>query len=795
MNKLFNHAISGLLLGVLLCSSLGIVQGSNSTPVQESDPLPAIKFDLPPTSATSISVGSDHICAVTTEGGVRCWGTNYYGQLGDGTTEDSTTPVDLVGLEDEEVIAVSAGYAHTCAVTSAGGVKCWGSNDDGQLGDGTTDQSPVPVEVVDLDSVVKSISVGYNHTCALTLTGEAKCWGGNSNGQLGDGTTDERHIPEDVSGLTSGVKAIRAGSYFTCALTSAGGVMCWGYNGDGQLGNNTTVDSSTPVVVEDLTSGVQAISVGEYHSCALNSGGGVMCWGYNYDGQLGVDPTTTENSSTPVQVSGLNSGGKSLSGGGYHNCVLMESGEVMCWGDNGYGRLGDGTTTDRYTPVLVTELAIEVKAISAGIYNTCVLSTGGAVKCWGKNDYGQLGDGTTSQLPTPVDVIGLTSGVKEVSADHQYTCALTETGGVKCWGDEFYGLYDPDGDFENTNSSIPADVEGLTSGVQAIATGKYHACTVTKAGGVKCWGCNYGGQLGDGTFNNSLTPVVVDGFDDNEENAIAVTAGDDHTCALTDAGEVKCWGYNYMGQLGDGTTNIRSNIPVYVDGFGDAGEDEGAIAISAGSNHTCVITSENGIKCWGYNNYGQLGDGKYINSNTPVVVTGFPDEGENASEISAGWNHTCAITSEKGIKCWGFNQYGQLGNNDDTSTNTPVIVDGFDDGGQDAATISAGYQHTCAVTSSGDVKCWGDNSNGQLGDGTIGYESDTPVDVVGLSSGAKAVSAGGSHTCAITNTDGVMCWGDNTFSQLGWRVIWVPVDVLGFVDIIDFLIYLPMIVR
>jgi alpha-tubulin suppressor-like RCC1 family protein len=238
-----------------------------------------------------------------TTGAVKCWGDNTSGQLGDGTTTQRTTPVD-VGLGGSASI-LSVKGSHACVLMTSGTVKCWGLNDTGQLGNGSTTNSSTPLPVQALPNGVNAIDAGGNSTCALVSGGSAMCWGANGQGQLGDGTTTNRSIPVKVAGL-SGLAAIASGGYLhTCALTSGGGVKCWGYNISGQLGNGTTsAGSSKPVDVKGLASGVQAIATqGAQYSCALLVSGGISCWGANSVGQLGNGTTT--DSSVPVEVVGF----------------------------------------------------------------------------------------------------------------------------------------------------------------------------------------------------------------------------------------------------------------------------------------------------------------------------------------------------------------------------------------------------------------------------------------------------------------------------------------------------------
>jgi alpha-tubulin suppressor-like RCC1 family protein len=296
--------------------------------------------------------------------------------------------------------------------------------------------------------------------------------------------------PFDVPSLGSGVTAVVVGKGRSCAVVR-GGAECWGSNSSGMLGTGLKdTQNEVPVVLPGLASGVTAIAGGDVFGCAV-AAGGVKCWGENGEGQLGDGSTTW--TVVPVAVKDLATGAIAVAAGDHHACALLASGGVRCWGDNGHGQLGDGTTIERHTPTNATGLDHGVSAISAGGDHTCALLSTGLVKCWGDNSDGELGDGTTTERHAPVDVVGLATGVTEVATGKAYTCALTVAGGVRCWGANALGQL---GNDSMTGSLQPLDVSDLASGVRAIAAGDVFACAVTVAGAVECWGTDDGDQFG-----------------------------------------------------------------------------------------------------------------------------------------------------------------------------------------------------------------------------------------------------------------------------------------------------------
>ncbi len=353
---------------------------------------------------TQIDAGYQYTCAVTATGGVKCWGLNSRGQLGDGTKSSRGSATNVTGLTSG-VVAVSVGrgsseVSHTCALTTSGAVKCWGANESGQLGDGTTVERLTPVDVVGLGGGAVAVSSGGQHTCAVMTSGDVKCWGDNALGQLGDGTQVQRLTPVRVVGLNAPTVAISTSFQHTCAISNVGGAFCWGSNVSGELGDGTTVSRSTPIGVSSLENGTQAISAGGVpyaqvvnfmqgglQTCAVTAAGGVKCWGEN---QVG-------GHLTPYEVSGLTSGVASVSTGalgGYyslghsywvetHACALKTNGSVACWGGNSGGQLICTDAANPVSPVEVLGIKSPSKQVSAGGSHTCALSVGGLVECWG----------------------------------------------------------------------------------------------------------------------------------------------------------------------------------------------------------------------------------------------------------------------------------------------------------------------------------------------------------------------------------------------------------------------------
>jgi cysteine-rich repeat protein len=410
----------------------------------------------------------------------------------------------------------------------------------------------------------------------------------------------------------------------------------------------------------------------------------------------------------------------------------------------------DGETNDgdSCSPTCKEQKALQV---ACGANQTCAILTGGSVKCWGYNGEGELGLGDTIQRGDGPNEMG---------------------------------------------DSMPAVNLGTGKTASAIAAGLAHACALLNDDSVKCWGANERGQLGLGDtlhrgdgpneMGDSLLAVDLGAG----KTASAIAAGAVHTCALLNDSRVKCWGDNTHGQLGlgdisergDGPDEMGDNLPAV-----DLGAGKTASAIAAGYFHTCALLNDGSVKCWGHNVDGQLGLGdssdrgdgpNEMGDNLPAVNLGA---GKMVSAMAAGSLFTCALLNDSRVKCWGSNVHGQLGLGDtshrgdgpnEMGDNLPAVNLGMD---KTPSAIAAGFYHTCARLNDGSLKCWGSNTNGQLGLGDASHRGDGPNEMgdpltavdVGMGKTSSAMDAGGSHTCALLNDGSVKCWGLNSNGQLG----------------------------
>ena len=358
-----------------------------------------------PTNAfADIDAGQTHSCGLTSAGQAWCWVRNAAGQLGDSTAAPTSVPVSVFqpGLT---FVKLTSGAVHNCALDSSGQAYCWGYNADGRLGDSTYVNPLIPVAVLPMGGVAfASISGGNAHTCGLDAAGQGYCWGNNSYGQIGDSTLVGPATPIAVHQPAGVVfSSISAGASHTCALATTGQAYCWGYGGDGALGNNSALGSRIPLAVQGGLS-FTLVTTEYSHTCGLTSAGQAYCWGRNDSGQLGDSTLTNRSVPTAVhQPAGVTFA--SLATGSAYTCGLTSAGQAYCWGNNQYGSLGTGNTTAYRTPTAVAQPAgVTFTAVRTGAGHSCGLDTGGQTWCWGRNQYSQMGDGTTTTRTSPVAV-------------------------------------------------------------------------------------------------------------------------------------------------------------------------------------------------------------------------------------------------------------------------------------------------------------------------------------------------------------------------------------------------------
>lgn len=706
-------------------------------------------------NAKEISTGQLHACAITKDGKIYCWGNNDSGQLGNGSGKISSTPtiVNMSGaLSGKTIKDVELNMNSSCAIASNDLAYCWGYGANGQLGNGAGSGSSSPVQVsmpgALASETIKSITLGWTHGCAIATDDAVYCWGDNSEGQLGNGSTTQSLVPTPVTttGALSGLgaKAVTAGRNFTCIIASNDRPYCWGAGASGQLGNSASVQSTTPVAV--TSSGVlngkvlTTISSGWLNTCAASSDGKVFCWGYGGSGQLGNNSTGSSNTPVAIFDSGVLAGKtvRSVSAGTYNVCATTNDNQAFCWGANTYGSLSQELNMlNSSVPVKVHSSGslsrLTVKQTSGGTHYNCLLASDDNVYCWGSNSSNQLGNGRTADRLIPSKSIAGPLLNKSLStiATNLAMCAADQAGIPYCWGDNANSQ-------TGTGSSIgiytptAVDRSGALSGktIKKFASGLYHVCAIASDNLPYCWGGNgTNGRFGSNNTNGGLAQQVYLSGVLNGKTFKDITTGLEHTCVISNDDKAYCWGLNSNGQLGNNSTAVTLQ-PVEVQMTGEL-SGKTVKSIAAGAFHTCMITNEDKAYCWGYNWIGMLGDGTYNQSTTPVpVVTSGVLSGKTFKSIIAGSYHTCAIASDDKPYCWGYNADGQLGNGSYTSYNTPVAVH---TGGilakRSAKSISSGDNHVCIVTTLNEASCWGNNKYGQLGNNS-NLTSNAPVWVV-----------------------------------------------------------------
>ena len=639
------------------------------------------------------------------------------------------------------------------------------------------------------------IAAGMHHTCAVLDNGTVKCWGYNNQGQIGQGNTTNYGVSAATSGdnlpivpLGTGrtAVAVGAGDYYSCALLDNATVKCWGLNTNGRLGqgNTTNIGNAANQMGDNLTAiamptgrTVSKLGVGNSHTCVILDNASMTCWGDNGQGQLGIESNAGNKANigdqanemgTNLLITNLGTGRTStaVNAGYLTTCAVLDNNTTKCWGYNNAGQLGQGNPADASVgaasgsmgdPLVPVQPATgrTITAVVASLANICFRTDDGNGFCYGDNNYGRLGLGAPANAGDDVNEMG-----------------------------------------QNLN------VTNLGNGnlVSKLTVGFAHSCAILTTGKVKCWGRNNVGQLGLGDIVNRKTDAQMG---DNlpfvnlgtNRTAVDITAGMYHTCALLDNNAVKCWGYNLYGQLGyENTTNKGTATSQMGDALGsiDLGTGKTATQIVAGSYYTCAILNDATVKCWGRNNTGQLGLGSTtqygsavntMGTNLPTVQLGT---GRTAVSIGAGDQHTCAQLDNGTLKCWGVNANGQLGQGSTTTIGSAANQMGDNlpainlNSASLVSKLAVGGNHACVVLVNGDLRCFGTGGNGRLGSGGTANIGTTAASMSGLAAvnlptgkTAVAVTATNATTCAILSDQTLRCFGYNLYGTVG---IGTPTD-------------------
>jgi alpha-tubulin suppressor-like RCC1 family protein len=718
--------------------------GTKNNPVSSSPDLLSSTVPVPVTKTgvlagkklVSLTAGDAFTCALDSSGIAYCWGANGVYQLGSGSgAANSVDPVLVSG--GKRFSMISAGDSFVCGLDTNGAAYCWGYGLGavGQAGATANLNTATAVKTTGLSGrVFSDIESGPSHACMIQKDGkEMYCWGRNTSGELGQGNTTATTavVAVPMTGALNGKSLVSStlGGNSTCVVETLGGIYCWGGNSVGQAGQGTVGGNIlAPTLVPGTGAGtaLQFNDVDTYGAtvCATTTASTLYCWGNNNYGQLGLSNTTNLSTPTRVITTGdlKNKEMSAISIGSNHVCATDDDGAAYCWGANGYGQLGVGTTVS--TSTVPVSLTPHFTQVSAGRFVTCAVSAAGAGYCWGDNTYATVGNGASGgSISTPSVLPTLTGGLAgqrlaSIAVGERQACALTAAGKVFCWGSQNYGEIGVNSltgaRLVPTQITDSAAIAGKV--ISQITAGSTNVCALDTAGAAYCWGRGDHGTVGNNATGHVLTaqavtmPAGAGGFS-------KVSLGGYSACGIGLATKfLYCWGYNDLYGLGVGD-NVRKIRPTA------QSPARPTIDVTFGSEHGCSIGTDTNTYCWGVNSLGQLGRGNYSAATTIVVQPSAVKFTQLSTTGSA--NTTCGITTQKVAYCWGSGGSGQIGDGAQTTAPAPTAVrDGiaFD-------RITTADQVTCGIVSaSGDMKCWGVNGgNGRFGVGTT-TSSITPVD-------------------------------------------------------------------
>ncbi|GIF41571.1 hypothetical protein Axi01nite_58820 [Actinoplanes xinjiangensis] len=671
-----------------------------------------------PMTWSSVSTGSgDATCAIRSDGTLWCWGHNFGGMLGDGTDVHRGAPV-RVG-DARNWASVSPGTTHTCATRTDGSLWCWGSHTYGQLGLGDAGTSTPRPARVGTATIWASVSTSSQASCAIRTDRSLWCWGSNANHMLGDGTGTDRWSPTRIG--TQTWAAVDLGASHTCGIRTDRTLWCWGFGLRGELGIGPNQRSRTVPVQVGTAATWTALATTQDHTCAVDTGHALWCWGGNEAGRLG-DGTVVDRD-VPVRA-GAGTSWASVAAGMNHTCAVTTDGRTRCWGENDNGELGDGTTVSSSGPVTVNA-DLTTRTVVAGLRYSCALTTAGRLWCWGDNLGGLLGDGTfvpSTSMPSAVRV-GDGTDWADVAVGERHTCAVRTSGSLWCWGGNAHGQL---GDGRMVPRATPAPVGGTW---RSVAAGNGTTCAVRAGATLWCWG-------DVPTDGPALRPRRVG----DRAGWTGVTVGGSHACAVRTDGTLRCWGDNTYGQIADGLS--RGDLPLTRVRTGLATT---WVEVTAADRHTCGRDTAGKVWCWGEDFLGQRGDGAATTAGGPVGLAGVVS-------LDAGYVRSCAVDTDHRLWCWGGGVTPLF------AAPRPITAD------RDWADIAVSSSVDCGIRTDASLWCWGGNNAGQLGDGTA-TDRDEPVRSGRAS--WRTVAPGGSHTCGIRTDRSLWCWGDNAVGQLG----------------------------